>query len=66
MINNDMVLKIIKNITSEGKRRVINIPTKHYDILKVGKKVLISEIDYNNISKEELQEIIEKNDKCTI
>lgn len=58
MSNNDMTLKIIKKITSEGKRRVINMPTKHYDKLTIGKKMLIQEIDYDTMTKEELQEIM--------
>lgn len=59
MINNVMTLKIIRTITSEGRRRVINVPTKNYDKLTVGKKVIVQEIDYDNMTKEELQEIIE-------
>jgi len=53
-----MTLKIIKKITSEGKRRVINMPTKHYDKLTIGKKMLIQEVDYSTMTKEELQEIM--------
>ncbi|NHZ85634.1 MAG: hypothetical protein GWP19_07115 [Planctomycetia bacterium] len=53
-----MTLKFIKNITSEGKRKVINIPKKHYEDLKLGEKVLVSKIDYNKMTKEELKELI--------
>ena len=53
-----MTLKFIKNITSEGKRKVINIPKKHYKDLELGEKVLVSKIDYNKITKEELKELI--------
>ena len=58
MSNNDMTLKFIKQITSEGKRKVINIPKKHYDKLSVGKKMLLSEFEPEKMTKEELQELI--------
>ena len=55
-----MTLKFIKSITSEGKRRVINVPKKHHDKMTLGKKVLVSEIDYKKMTKEELEEILEQ------
>ena len=58
MFNNDMSVKFIKNITSEGKRRVINMPKKHYDKLSVGKKMLLTEFEPEKMTKEELQELI--------
>ncbi len=54
-----MALKFSKKISSEGARRVINIPRKFYDKLLVGKEMMVSEIDYANMSKEELKELIE-------
>ena len=53
-----MTLKFIKNVTKEGDRKVINIPKRHYDKIEVGKKMLVSELDLKNMTKEELQELI--------
>jgi len=55
-----MALKFIKKITSEGKRKVINVPKRHYDKLEKGEKVLVSKLDYKNMTKEQLKEIIEQ------
>ena len=54
-----MTLKFIKNVTKEGERKVINIPKKYHEKVKVGEKVLVSKLDYDKMSKEELKEIIE-------
>ena len=54
-----MTLKFIKNVTKEGERKVINIPKKFHEKVKIGEKMLVSKLDYENISKEELKEIIE-------
>lgn len=60
MFNNDMTFKFIKKITSEGKRKVINVPKKHYNKLELGEKVIVSKLDYENMTKEELKEVIEE------
>ncbi len=54
-----MTLKFIKNVTKEGERKVINIPKKYHKEVEVGEKVLVSKLDYEKMSKEELKEIIE-------
>ncbi len=54
-----MSFKFIKNVTSEGERKVINVPKKYHEKVKIGEKVLVSKLDYDNMSKEELKEIIE-------
>ena len=54
-----MTLKFIKNVTKEGERKVINVPKKYHEIIEVGEKVLVSKLDYEKMSKEELKEIIE-------
>ena len=54
-----MTLKFIKKVTSEGKRKVINIPKRFNDKVEVGEKVLVSKLDYNNMTKEELKDLIE-------
>ncbi len=56
--NNDMTLKIIKKITSEGTRRVLNIPKKYNEQCPVGKKMLIQDFEPEKMTKEELQELI--------
>ena len=53
-----MTLKFIKNITKEGERRVLNIPKKYHNKCEVGKKMLVSEINYEDMTKEELGELI--------
>lgn len=54
-----MTLKFIKNVTSEGKRRVLNIPKKHHDKIPIGKKMLIQDFEPEKMTKEELGELIE-------
>ena len=54
-----MTLKFIKNITKEGERKVINIPKKYHEKVEIGEKMLVSKLNYDNMSKEELKEIIE-------
>jgi len=60
MFNNDMTLKFIKKITSEGKRKVINIPKKHYDKLSIGENVLVSKLNPKDMTKEELMEVVKE------
>jgi len=58
-----MVLKFIKEITSEGERKVLNIPKRFHSQLPKGKKMLVQEINYDEMTKEELMEILnEKRD----
>jgi hypothetical protein len=52
-----MTLKIIKGITKEGTRRVINIPKKYNDQCTPGKKMLIQDFKPEEMSKEELEEL---------
>lgn len=58
MINNDMEVKFIKDVTSEGKRMVINIPKKHHKKIRLGQKMIIQDLDSKNLTKEELRELI--------
>lgn len=59
-IINDMTLKFIKNVTVEGKRKVINIPKKYHEKIQKGKKMLVSEIEYEKMTKKEMEELIEQ------
>lgn len=54
-----MTLKFIKKITSEGERRVLNIPKKYLLQCPVGKKMLIQDFNPSEMTREELEEIIE-------
>lgn len=54
-----MTLKFIKKVTSEGDRRVLNIPKKHHDKVPVGKKMVISDYEPEKMTKQELQEVLE-------
>lgn len=54
-----MTLKFIKKVTSEGARKVLNIPKKYHDKVEVGEKLLVSKPDYKNMTNEELKELIE-------
>lgn len=57
---NDMKSKFIKKITSEGKRKVINVPKKSEQDFQIGESVLVSKINYNELTKEEIVELLEK------
>lgn len=58
MSNNDMALKFIKEITKEGERRVLNIPKRYKERCPAGKKMLIQDFEPENMTKEELGELI--------
>ena len=51
-----MTCKFIKKVTSEGERRVINVPKKIYDKVKVGDDILCEKVDLDKL----------KNDTSTI
>lgn len=55
-----MSKKFVKEITKEGKRKVINIPKKYDDDFDYKEKVLVSKLDYSKLSKEELEEILKE------
>jgi len=55
-----MTLKFIKKVTSEGKRKVLNIPKKYTEEIKPGEAMIVSRPDYEKMTKEELKEIIEQ------
>ena len=44
-----MTLKFIKKVTSEGKRKVINIPKKLNDEVKVGDDMLVTKLNLDKI-----------------
>jgi hypothetical protein len=44
-----MTLNFIKQITKEGKRKVINVPKKYSEDFEYGEDVLVSKIDMDKI-----------------
>jgi len=58
MSSNYMSVKFIKQITSEGERKVLNIPKKYDSELPIGTKMLIKKFNAEEMTKEELEELL--------